>query len=183
MRTLIAYHSDYDHTMQIAQAVAAGVIAAGDTEDRVLHQPVNELDTVDLIRADVIVFGTPVHMGSMAWQMKKFIDANASLWMEGALEGKIAAAFVTCGGFGGHGGGAEHTLMGLHSNALQHGMLVVGFPRSLAGYADAGLQWGLCVRSGNHEGMPAAIKDQHLLAARSYGSHIREIAGRCLVVS
>ncbi len=180
MHTLIVYHSDYDHTMHIAQAVTAGIAAAGQTNDVINHQLVEQLDVDDLRRADVIVFGTPVHMGSMAWQMKKFLDATSNLWMEAALEGKVAAAFVTCGGFGGGGGGAEHSLIGLHSHALQHGMLVVGFPKTLAGFADAGLQWGLCVRTGNHEGMPTAINDKQLLAARSYGSHVRETAGRIL---
>jgi NAD(P)H dehydrogenase (quinone) len=178
MHTIIAYHSDYEHTARVAQAVAAGLAAAGTPQDTVVLRSVLELDVNELIDADVIVFGTPVHMGSMAWQMKQFIDKTSSLWMEAALEGKIAGAFVSCGGFGGAGGGAEHTLIGLHSNALEHGMLMVGFPKSLPGYADAGLQWGLCVRSGNHEGMPTAITDAHLRAARSYGAHLRDTADR-----
>jgi len=178
MLTIIAYHSDYEHTARIAQGVAAGVAAAGEATDSVVQRSVLELDVNELTRAEVIIFGTPVHMGSMAWQMKQFIDKTSNLWMEGALEGKVAGTFVTCGGFGGAGGGAEHTLIGLHSNALEHGMLMVGFPKSLPGYADAGLQWGLCVRSGNHEGMPSAITDAHMRAARSYGAHVRDTASR-----
>ncbi|MDQ6975239.1 MAG: flavodoxin domain-containing protein [Mariprofundaceae bacterium] len=180
MHTLIIYHSDYDHTTQIAKAIKAGVLAAGNDADVVKHELVGDFNIDDLKHADVIIFGAPVHMGSMAWQMKKLLDATANLWMEAALEGKVAAAFVTCGGFGGAGGGAEHSLIGLHSHALEHGMLVIGFPKTLPGFSDAGLQWGLCVRTGNHEGMPTAINDRQLLAARSYGSHVRETAGRIL---
>lgn len=177
MKTLIAYHSDYEHTQAIARAVSAGVTAACSTSDTVITQQISELKIESLKNADVIIFGSPVHMGSMAWQMKRFIDDAAALWMEGALEGKVAGAFVSSGGFGGAGGGAEHALIGLHSNALEHGMITVGFPKSLPGYAEAGLQWGLAVRTGDHEGMPQAVQEAQLLAARSYGAHVCKIAG------
>jgi len=119
-------------------------------------------------------------MGSMAWPVKKLIDETAKLWMEGPLEGKIGGVFATGGGFGGAGGGVEQTLVSLHSNFLEHGMIVVGFPKSLPGYADGGLQWGPCGRSGNHEGMPAALSDGSLTAARSYGAHVAEMAKRLM---
>jgi NAD(P)H dehydrogenase (quinone) len=59
-------------------------------------------------------------------------------------------------------------------------MTVIGFPKSLPGYADAGLQWGPYARCGNHEGMPQSITDAQLVAARSYGAHIAETALRFL---
>ncbi|MDQ6992664.1 MAG: NAD(P)H-dependent oxidoreductase, partial [Mariprofundus sp.] len=130
----------------------------------------------DLVDADIIIFGTPVHMGSMAWQMKQLIDRAAKLWMEGALEGKLGGVFATGGGFGGGGGGVEQTMIALYSNFLEHGMIVVGFPKSLPGYADGGLQWGPYGRSGNHEGMPDTVSDGALAAARSYGAHLAEVA-------
>jgi len=117
-------------------------------------------------------------MGSMAWQMKQLIDSGSKLWMAGELEGKVGGVFATYGGYGGAGGGVEQTLVALHANFLEHGMLVCGFPRSLSGYAYAGLHWGLAVRTANEEGMPDGVDDTALLAARAYGSHVLETALR-----
>ncbi|OIO67660.1 MAG: Trp repressor-binding protein [Zetaproteobacteria bacterium CG12_big_fil_rev_8_21_14_0_65_55_1124] len=177
MKVLIAYHSDYGSTEKMAKAIAAGMRSSVPETQIELKQAGNTAPN-DLLGADVIVFGTPVHMGSMAWQMKKLIDESASLWMENALQGKVGGVFVSGGGFGGAGGGAELTMAGLHANFLEHGMLVVGFPKSTLGYAEGGLHWGAYARSGNHEGMPAGISDSQLTAARSYGAHLIEVAER-----
>jgi NAD(P)H dehydrogenase (quinone) len=178
LNVLISYHSDYGNTEKMAQAIAAGAKAA--TECNVTMKQATETSLDDLTHADLIIFGTPVHMGSMAWQLKQLIDRGGKLWMEDLLEGKVGGVFATGGGFGGGGGGVEGTMIALHSNFLEHGMTVVGFPKSLPGYADAGLQWGPYARCGNHEGMPQAITDTQLVAARSYGAHIAETALRFL---
>jgi len=181
MNVLIAFHSDYQHTQTVADAVAAGAKSALADESEMGEVVVKQAGDVGLDEmrdADVIIFGSPVHMGSMAWQMKKLVDAGSKFWMEGALEGKMGGVFVTSGGFGGSGGGAEQTLMSLHANFLEQGMLVCGFPRSLSGYADAGLHWGLSVRTSNHEGMPEGVSDASLVAARAYGAHVVETALR-----
>lgn len=177
MRALIAYHSDYGSTEKMAHAIAAGMRAsAPDTHIELKQALDTSLD--DLLDVDIIVFGTPVHMGSMAWQMKKLIDSTSGLWMEGALQGKLGGVFVSAGGFGGAGGGAELTLAALHAHFLEHGMLVAGLPRHALGYAEGGLHWGAYARTGNHEGMPAGIDDRQLTAARSYGAHLIEVAER-----
>jgi len=179
VRVLIAYHSDYGNTEKMAKAIVSSIRAANPDADAQL-QKADKTSPDDLAAADVILFGTPVHMGSMAWQMKKLIDDAARLWMENALEGKVGGAFATGGGFGSAGGGVELTLAGLYSNFLEHGMIVVGFPKTALGYADGGLQWGPYARTGNHEGMPAGITDAQLTAARSYGAHVVEVAERLL---
>jgi len=179
MQVLISYHSDYGNTRKMAEAIAAGFRVV-DAAARVELKLAEMTGLDDLTGADVIILGSPVHMGSMAWPVKKLIDEAAKLWMEGALEGKIGGVFATGGGFGGAGGGVEQTLVSLHSNFLEHGMIVVGFPRSLPGYADGGLQWGPCGRSASHEGMPAALSDGSLTAARSYGAHVAEVAARLM---
>ncbi|MDX8404087.1 MAG: NAD(P)H-dependent oxidoreductase [Mariprofundaceae bacterium] len=176
LNILISYHSDYGNTEKMASAIAAGAKAATDC-DTILKQAVDtELD--DLTHANLIIFGTPVHMGSMAWQLKQLIDKAGKLWMENLLEGKTGGVFATGSGFGGGGGGVENTMISLHSNFLEHGMMVVGFPKSLPGYADAGLQWGPYARCGNHEGMPQSISDAQLVTARAYGGHAAETALR-----
>lgn len=177
MNVLIAYHSDYSNTKKMADAIAAGMRVSSSSAEFTLKKA-TETELNDLVAADVIIFGTPVHMGSMAWQMKQLIDRAGKLWMEGALEGKVGAVFATGGGFGGGGGGVETTMVSLYSNFLEHGMVVVGFPKSLPGYADGGLQWGAYGRSGDHEGMPATVSEAALAAARSYGAHIAEVAAK-----
>jgi len=179
MQVLVVYHSDYGNTEKMAKAIASGIRAANSNVTIQLQKADKTLPD-DLAAADVILFGTPVHMGSMAWQMKKLIDDAARLWMENALEGKVGGAFATGGGFGSAGGGVELTLASLHSHFLEHGMVVVGFPKTALGYADGGLQWGPYARTGNHEGMPAGITDVQLTAARSYGAHVVEVTEKLL---
>jgi NAD(P)H dehydrogenase (quinone) len=60
-------------------------------------------------------------------------------------------------------------------------MIVVGFPKSLLGYADGGLQWGAYGRTGNPEGIPTGISDETLVAARSYGAHVAEMAATIIL--
>jgi len=179
MHIFIAYHSDYGSTENMAQAIAAGA-SASQPDCHISIKQVTDTALDDLQQADVIFFGTPVHMGSMAWQMKKLVDEASKLWMENLLEGKVGGVFATGGGLGSSGGGIEQTLISLHSNFLEHGMVVVGFPKSLPGYADAGLQWGVCARTGNHEGMPQGVREAALVAARSYGAHVAAMAAHIL---
>jgi len=179
MRILIVYHSDYGSTEKMAEAIAAGA-SASQPDCQVSIKKAADTALNDLQQADVIFFGTPVHMGSMAWPMKKLVDETSKLWMENSLEGKVGGVFATGGGLGGAGGGIEQTLISLHSNFLEHGMVVVGFPKSLPGYADAGLQWGVAARTSNHEGMPQGINEVALVAARSYGAHVAAMAAHIL---
>lgn len=178
MRALIVYHSDYGNTEKMAKAIGAGMEAAGDVSLRI--QRAVDTSLALLVEADILVFGTPVHMGSMAWQLKRLIDEAGKLWLENALEGKVGGAFVTGGGYGGGGGGAELTLMALHANFLEHGMVVVGFPKSLEGYADAGLHWGLYARTGDADGIPKGIDEKQLRAGRAYGAHLVHVAEKLL---
>jgi len=176
---LISYHSNYGSTEKLAQAIAAGASANQEGCNITLKQAV-DTTLKDLQQADVIFFGTPVHMGSMAWQMKKLVDETSKLWMENILEGKVAGVFATSGGLGSAGGGIEQTLISLHAHFLEHGMVVIGFPKSLPGYADAGLHWGLAARTGNQEGMPQGVSEAALVAARSYGAHVAAMAAHIL---
>jgi len=179
MQVLIVYHSDYGNTEKMAKAIATGINAAN-SHVGIQIQQAKATSPDDLVTAEVILFGTPVHMGNMAWQMKKLIDDCSKLWMENALEGKVGGVFATGGGFGSAGGGVELTMSSLYSNFLEHGMIVVGFPKTALGYADGGLQWGPYARTGNHEGMPEGITDAQLTAARSYGAHMIEVAEKFL---
>jgi len=179
LKVLIAFHSDYGSTKKMAESIAAGIRAAAPAAEVSLKQAV---DTAleDMTAADVLIFGTPVHMGTMAWQMKQLIDRSSKLWMENLLEGKVGGVFASSSGFGGAGGGAELAMAGLYANFIEHGMVVVGFPKTLLGFAHGGIHWGPYARTGNHEGMPEGIADEQLVACRSFGAHIIDIAERLL---
>jgi len=174
MHMLIVFHSDYGSTEKMAKSIAAGAQAT-DSSLHILCKKAEDTEITDLMDADILVFGTPVHMGSMAWPMKKLIDSAAKLWKSQDLAGKLGGVFVSGSGFGHAGGGVELTMISLHSHFLQQGMLVAGFPPDAIGFADGGLQWGVYGRSANQDGMPVVLSDQSLVAARSYGAYLIEL--------
>jgi len=178
MRAVIVYHSDYGATERVARSVAAGIEGAGLGKVQAELLRADESALAALETADACVFGAPVHMGSVAWPMKRFLDATARFWREGTLEGRLGAAFVTFGGFGGAGGGAELALLSIWATMAELGMLLIPCPKSLPGYADAGLHWGLAVRTGREDGMPRGVGERELAAARAFGAHIAEVMHR-----
>ncbi|MDX8389966.1 MAG: NAD(P)H-dependent oxidoreductase [Mariprofundaceae bacterium] len=177
---LIVYHSDYGNTEKMAKAIGAGAKSTAQAHVTISLKKAEATENNDLVDADVILFGTPVHMGSMAWQLKKVVDTSSKLWLGSELENKIGGVFVTSGGLGHAGGGTELTMISLYSNFLQHGMIVIGQPRSSIGFSDGGLQWGAYARTGNAEGMPSGISEAALVSARSYGARVIELAERML---
>lgn len=99
----------------------------------------------DLIEADGIAFGTPVHFGSFASQMKHFLDGLSSVWMQRNLVNKPASVFTVGGSL--HGG-EELTLMSLMIPLLNLGMIPVGIPYPIQGEGpefDAGSPYGAIV--------------------------------------
>lgn len=171
MNILIAYDSYRGHTEKLAQAIAEGADSLDGAEVRCLS--VSEATEDDLLWADGVALGCPTHMGTMSWQMKKFIDTSfANLWIKNALTGKVGAVFTT-GGSGGTGG-AELTLLTLCSNLAQNGFVLITHPRDTPGYKPDGMHWGpvWATRSG---GEPS---EDHLLAARAHGRRLSEITGK-----
>ena len=55
--------------------------------------PVAEIS--DLTSADGVAFGTPVHFGSFASQLKQFIDQLSPIFIKGTMVGKPAAFFCS----------------------------------------------------------------------------------------
>ncbi|MBN1296242.1 flavodoxin family protein [bacterium] len=120
---VIVYHSHYGHTRLQAEAVAKGAASVDRVNVTVLtaKDAVERIDELD--RADAIVFGSPTYMGSMAAEMKKFLEAAVPKWFTQAWKNKIAGAFTNSSSFSGD---KLNTLMGLFINAMQHGMIFVG---------------------------------------------------------
>ncbi len=78
-----------------------------------------------LIKADVIIMGSPTYFGNVSASMKAFMDSTGKLWVEGSLAGKKFAAFTSAGN---PQGGGDLCLQALHTYAKYMGMLCVPLP-------------------------------------------------------
>lgn len=167
---LVIYATDYGNTEKMAQAVAAGAETAN---AKVTLKKATEVTAEDLKAAGGIVFGTPVHMGSMSWELKKMIDTVCSgMWMSDGLTGKVAGVFASGSGFGSAGGGVELTLLGLLNNIVELGMIVVPLPKNTPNYAKGGLQWGPFGRSADENLQPVGVSEDVLDLCKLHGANI-----------
>jgi len=79
----------------------------------------------DLAACDGLIIGSPTRFGNMAAPLKHFLDQTGSLWAQGTLADKPAAAFTSTQSM--HGG-QESTLLSMMLPLLHHGMVYVGLP-------------------------------------------------------
>jgi len=125
-RILVLFHTDGGHTKLMAELVRDGALSVPDTEVRLLS--VAEATAADLLWCDGIAAGSPTHMGTVAWEMKRWWDVVAQpLWFE--IEGKIGCAFSSSGGLA---GGGELTCQTLLTILMNYGLLVFGVPDYVA---------------------------------------------------
>ena len=117
---LIVYHSKSRNTEEMAKAVEEGVKSEG---LKTIRKMVNRATLKDLLEADGIILGSPTYYGTMAAEMKAFLDKSVRI--HGKLEGKVGGAFSSCGGLG---GGVETTVLDMVKALLIHGVIVQGDP-------------------------------------------------------
>lgn len=146
-KVLVLYYSTYGHVEQMAEAMAEGARNAGAQVDikRVpetvpedvakkghfkLDQQAPVATVPDLENYDAIIVGTGTRYGRMSSQMAAFLDQTGGLWMRGALNGKVGAAFASTGT---QHGGQETTLFSIITNLMHLGMVIVGLPYSHQG--------------------------------------------------
>ncbi len=146
-KVLVLYYSAYGHIERMAEAVAEGAREVGATVDikRVpetvpldiaqashfkLDQAAPIANVMDLANYDAIIVGTGTRFGRLSSQMASFLDQAGGLWMRGALNGKVGAAFTATAT---QHGGQETTLFSLITNLLHFGMTIVGLPYSFQG--------------------------------------------------
>jgi NAD(P)H dehydrogenase (quinone) len=194
-KVLVLYYSSYGHMEQMAQAVAEGARGAGATVDvkRVaetvpeevakkshfkLEQDAPVASVADLEQYDAIVVGSPTRYGRMASQMAAFLDQTGGLWMRGALNGKVGAAFTSTGT---QHGGQETTLFSIITNLLHFGMTIVGLPYSHSGQMAmnevvGGAPYGATtIAGGDGSRMPSEID---LAGARHQGELVAKTAAK-----
>ncbi|MFZ0566139.1 MAG: flavodoxin domain-containing protein [Chlamydiales bacterium] len=168
---LIVYATDWGSTKKMAEAVASGAKSVKDTT--VVLKAAEDAKKEDVLSADALVMGSPVHMGSADWRVKQFIDKICSkLWMEDKMVGKVGAVFASGGGFGNAGGGCEITLLGLLNNLVELGLIIIPLPKNTPGYAKGGIQWGPYGRSMGENMEQTGLPDERTEAAHHHGVHI-----------
>lgn len=176
-KVLIVYATDYGHTQTCAEALARGVESAGGTA---MLRAAGDATGDDVRAADALVLGSPSHMGSPDWKIKRFIDEHCSgLWMNNDGIGKVGAVFGTGSGYGNAGGGIELTLLALLNNLAELGMLLVPLPKNTTHYADGGLQWGPYARVHTADTMePIEVSDAQQAVLTVHGANIARVADR-----
>jgi NAD(P)H dehydrogenase (quinone) len=194
-KVLVLYYSAYGHIEAMAKAAAEGAREAGAKADvkRVpetvpeeiakahhfkLDQaaPIAAID--DLANYDAIIIGTGTRFGRISSQMAAFLDQAGSLWMRGALHGKVGGAFS---GSGTQHGGQEATLFSIIANMLHFGMLIVGLDYGHTGQMTldeitGGSPYGATTITGaDGSRQPSA---NELQGARYQGRRITEVANK-----
>lgn len=104
--------------LQVPETLAHDVIEKMGGEPRPEY-PVASRET--LVEYDAFMFGVPTRFGNLPAQWKAFWDATGSLWLQGALHGKMAGVFTSTG----TGGGNEMTIMSTVTTLAHHGMVYV----------------------------------------------------------
>ena len=118
---LVSYYSQQGHTRTMAEAVARGAGSVAGVTVKLLD--VEKTVKEDLLGADAIIVGSPVHNGNVATEVVRFIDRWP--FEGGPLRDKIGAAFVTGGGIS---AGEELAQLNILHSMVIFGMIVVGGP-------------------------------------------------------
>lgn len=119
-RVLVLFDSATGCTAQMAELVAAGAGEIPGTEVRT--RAVEAAQPDDVMWCDGLAVGSPTNMGILSWKMKRFWDETMGPhW--GKLDGKIACAFSSSGGWG---GGNELACQSLLTVLMNFGFLVFG---------------------------------------------------------
>jgi NAD(P)H dehydrogenase (quinone) len=192
-KVLVLYYSSYGHLETIAHAIAEGARATGAEVDvrRVpetvpaeaaaaahfkLDQsaPVATID--ELENYDAIVVGSGTRFGRISSQLAAFLDQGGGLWMRGALNGKVGAAFTSSAS---QHGGQETTLFSILTNLLHFGMTIVGLDYGFAGQlasdtVHGGAPYGVTtITGGDGSRQPSEIE---LDSARYLGTRVAQTA-------
>ena len=198
VRIHIVFYSMFGHVHRLAEAEAEGARRVPDTtaalyqcaelvppealeksgaakaRQAFAHVPV--ATPASLAEADAVIFGTPTRFGNMCAQMRNLLDQTTSLWLKGALIGKVGSVFTSTAT---QHGGQETTITSFHSTLLHHGMIIVGVPYSEQalmnmGEITGGTPYGASTLA-NVDGsrLPSA---NELTIARAQGERVARIA-------
>ena len=129
----------------------------------------------DAVWADAILFGTPTRFGSMAAELKAYIDGLGGIWFQGKLNGKLGSVF---GSTSSKHGGKESTLISLYKVLAHLGLIIVPLCYSHRALFKAGTPYGATFISQGDTQKPG---DDDLAVARYQGERVALIASRTAV--
>jgi NAD(P)H dehydrogenase (quinone) len=192
-KVLIAFYSRNSSTELLAKAVAEGATKEGaDVRLRrarefvgpdVMRQAPGWLENANAMNAryeapteadaewaDAIVFGTPTRFGSIAAELKAYVDGLGGLWFKGKLNGKVGSVFASTSS---KHGGNESTLLSIYTPMAHLGLIIVPL-----GYADpamfkAGTPYG-ATHVSNHDTLKPDA--DHLAVAQFQGRRVTSVA-------
>ena len=165
---LIAYYSQDGHTKSMAEAVAKGARSVGTVAVKVMT--VNEVKKDDLLGADAIIVGTPVHNANAAPEVVKFI---AGWPFDGApMFNKIGAVFVTAGGIS---AGEELVQMNILHSMLLFGMIVIGGEDWMSAFGASAIT---VEKPFGQSQKDVVVADQFLKKGEGLGKRVAELAVR-----
>ena len=119
-KILVLFQSASGNTAKMADLVAEGARLIPGIEVRV--REVLAAVPEDVYWCDGLAVGSPTNMGLLSWKMKRFWDETMrEHWME--IDGKIACAFSSAGGWG---GGMELACQSILTVLMNFGFLVFG---------------------------------------------------------
>jgi NAD(P)H dehydrogenase (quinone) len=140
----IIYYSATGHNTSMANRVAAAAEAAGaevrvrpvaETRDPASfagnpawtanYEATKDLPAAtgdDIVWADAVIFGSPTRFGSVAAQLRDFLDGLGGLWSQGKLADKVYAGFTSSNT---RHGGQETTLLTLYVTLMHFGGIIV----------------------------------------------------------
>lgn len=194
-KVLVLYHSAYGHIEKMAYAVAEGARAEGadvvvkrvpetvpEEVAKASHFKLDQQAPIatpsELENYDAIIFGAGTRYGTVASQMRSFIDQTGSLWARGALTGKVGSVFTSSAT---QHGGQESTILGFLPTLFHHGMIAVGLPYAYQGQTTmdeiaGGSPYGAStITGGDGSRQPS---ENELAAARFQGAYVARIAAR-----
>lgn len=139
-----------------------GWLESARRQNALYEAPVKE----DAEWADAILFGTPCYFGTMATELKNFLDQLGPQWKRGALAGKVGGAFATASW---PHGGTEVVTLSLYAPMSHLGMVIVPTGYTDEAMLEAGSPYGASAIVGA-ENRPPQKAD--LDAAEHQGRHI-----------
>lgn len=150
-KVLVLYDSASGNTARMAQLVAEGASSVSGMEVRL--RSVDQASAEDVVWCDGLAVGSPTNMGILSWKMKRFWDETMGpYWMK--VDGKIACAFSSSGGFG---GGTELACQSLLTVLMNFGFLVFGVT-DYATRMHTAHYGAIAVREPREEGVQAACR-------------------------
>lgn len=169
VRVLIAYHSLYGNTRQLAQGVAEGTKRVPGAVAVV--KEVDQVSKQDLQAADAIILGCPTYFGNIPGKMKVVID-DWNWKMKVDFTDKVGGAFSTGAG---QVGGKEFVVVSLLMFLINNRMVVAG---PLYQDAEGDDKWAEAGASAMTGPLDPGVSDKELDAGRRLGERVARLAKR-----